>query len=153
MADASTVEGRPKKAVKRKRACLVLSTEEKESQIKSLNEEIQGLFRYFHEMITSQRLSVDLTTCGGSLNASVAALMEESSLPLSKLVEEIHLKLKETENVVLTSVAVKSAVVSIGQRVMYGVPNVDVDVLEDHTQACLWCWEVITLQVIFIHCY
>ncbi|KAJ0014074.1 hypothetical protein Pint_19545 [Pistacia integerrima] len=141
MGDTGTVEDRPKKAVKRKRACLVLTTEEKDSQIKSLDEELQSLFRYYHEMITSQRLSFDLTACGGSLNASVAALMEESSLPLSKLVEEIHMKLKENENVGLTSAAVKSAVVCVGQRVMYGVPNVDADVLEDHTQACLWCWE------------
>ncbi|XP_031271979.1 chromatin assembly factor 1 subunit FAS1-like [Pistacia vera] len=58
-----------------------------------------------------------------------------------ELVEEIHMKVKENENVGLTLAAVKSAVVCVGHRVMYGFPNVDADVLEDHTQACLWCWE------------
>ena len=28
---------------------------------------------------------------------------------------------------------------------MYGVPNVDADILEDETHSCLWCWEVFIL--------
>lgn len=32
----------------------------------------------------------------------------------------------------------KSGVLFVGQRVTYNVPNVDVDVLEDHAESCLW---------------
>lgn len=67
--------------------------------------------------------------------------MEEISLPLSKLVDEIFAKLKEKMESA-TMASVKSAVVSVGQRVSYGVPNADADVLEDDTESCLWCWEV-----------
>ena len=28
---------------------------------------------------------------------------------------------------------------------MYGVPNVDADILEDETHSCLWCWGVFIL--------
>lgn len=142
MADSVTmtgnVEDRPKKAVKRKRAWSATTREDKEGQIRELNEEMKALFRFYKEMITNQRLNFDLSECGGSLNGMVAALIEESEWPLSKLVEEIHMKLKENASVA----AVKNAVLFVGQRVRYGVPNADADVLEDHSEASLWCWEV-----------
>lgn len=146
MADTATmtsVEDRPSKTVKRKRAWSALAGEDKESQIRGLNEEMKGLFGYYKEIITNQGLTIDLSECAGSLNGMVAALMEESELPLTKLVEEIHVKLKENGNEKLGAslAAVKSAVLFVGQRVMYGVSNADADILEDDAEASLWCWE------------
>lgn len=121
-----------------------LTSEEKEIQISSLNQELKGLFEYFREVMNQNKKS-DLFSgfneCP-SVNSMVALLMEEMSLPLSKLVDEIYSKLKEKIETV-TMVAVKSAVVSVGQRVSYGVINANADVLEDDTESCLWCWEVI----------
>ncbi|CAD5316359.1 unnamed protein product [Arabidopsis thaliana] len=141
----------PKKLNKRKReptAIENLTSEEKESQISSLNLEMKGLFDYFREVMDKSKrtdLFSGFSECS-SLNSMVALLMEEMSLPLSKLVDEIYLKLKEkTESV--TMVAVKSAVVSVGQRVSYGVLNVDADVLEDDSESCLWCWETRDLKI------
>jgi len=137
----------PKKPNKRKReptAIENLTSEEKESQISSLNLEMKGLFDYFREVMDKSKrtdLFSGFSECS-SLNSMVALLMEEMSLPLSKLVDEIYLNLKEKIESV-TMVAVKSAVVSVGQRVSYGVLNVDADVLEDDSESCLWCWEVI----------
>ncbi|KAL9450279.1 hypothetical protein AB3S75_012086 [Citrus x aurantiifolia] len=146
MADTATmsnVEDRPSKTLKRKRAWSALTGEDKESRIRGLNEEMKGLFGYYKEMITNQRLTIDLSECAGSLNGMVAALMEESELPLTKLVEEIHVKLKEngSEKLGVGLAAVKSAVLFVGQRVMYGVSNADADILEDDAEASLWCWE------------
>ncbi|XP_024039648.1 chromatin assembly factor 1 subunit FAS1 isoform X2 [Citrus clementina] len=146
MADTATmsnVEDRPSKTLKRKRAWSALTGEDKESRIRRLNEEMKGLFGYYKEMITNQRLTIDLSECAGSLNGMVAALMEESELPLTKLVEEIHVKLKEngSEKLGVGLAAVKSAVLFVGQRVMYGVSNADTDILEDDAEASLWCWE------------
>lgn len=146
MADTATmsnVEDRPSKTLKRKRAWPALTGEDKESRIRRFNEEVKWLFGYYKEMITNQRLTIDLSECAGSLNGMVAALMEESELPLTKLVEEIHVKLKEngSEKLGVGLAAVKSAVLFVGQRVMYGVSNADADILEDDAEASLWCWE------------
>ncbi|CAJ2645587.1 unnamed protein product [Trifolium pratense] len=123
------------------------SPEEKQAHIETLEQELEGLFRYYR-VVMSQKVVVDLKQCGGSRNAVVAALMEESELPLSKLVDEIHGKLNsEVANggIVLAeavnSALVKSSVLIVGQRMMYGVPNADADILEDHSDSCLWCWE------------
>nr|BAU36825.1 chromatin assembly factor-1 (CAF-1) p150 subunit [Rorippa aquatica] len=125
-----------------------LSSEEKEIQISSLNQEMKGLFEYFREVMNQNKKS-DLISgfsdCS-SLNSMVALLMEEMILPLSKLVDEIYTKLKEKIETV-TMVAVKSAVVSVGQRVSYGLINADADVLEDDTESCLWCWETRDLKM------
>lgn len=133
-------------AKKRKRepaAIENLSPEEKDAQIQSLRLEMEGLFAYFRQTIV-QTQTPDLTDCSSSsVNSSVALLMEETSLPLSKLVDEIFSKLKEKIGSV-TMASVKTAVVSVGQRVSYGVPNADADVLEDENESCLWCWEVVT---------
>lgn len=140
-----------KKPNKRKRepaAIENLTTEEKEAQISSLNREMKGLFEYFREVMDENKrtdLFSRFSDCS-SVNLMVALLMEEMSLPLSKLVDEIFLRLKEKIESV-TLVAVKSAVVSVGQRVSYGVLNADADVLEDDTESCLWCWEVICYSI------
>lgn len=54
--------------------------------------------------------------------------------------DEIYEKLKLKEGVTLASV--RSSVLFVGQRSMYGIGNADADVLEDDTESCLWCWEV-----------
>lgn len=149
-------QDQPKKLNKRKRepaAIENLSSEEKEAQISSLKQETDGLFEYFREMI-GQTQTTDLflgLSDFSSVNSMVALLMEEMSVPLSKLVDEIFVKLKEKMETV-TIAAVKSAVVSVGQRVSYGVPNADADVLEDDTESCLWCWEV-KLYAFFFYSY
>ncbi|CAH2065585.1 unnamed protein product [Thlaspi arvense] len=141
----------PKKPNKRKRESAAienLSSEEKEAQISSLKQEMKGLFEYFRETM-GQPQTTDLFSGSSdfsSVNSMVALLMEEMSLPLSKLVDEIFSKLKES-NESVTMASVKSAVVSVGQRVSYGVPNADADVLEDDTESCLWCWETRDLKM------
>lgn len=131
---------RPRKPQKRKRASLVPdppNPEEKAAQIEALREELDGLFKYYKEVM-DKRVYIDLAVCNSS-NAVVAALMEESALPLSKLVEDIYEKLKGNG---VTLASVKSTVLFVGQRVTYGVPNAEADVLEDESDAGLWCWEV-----------
>ncbi|XP_061368570.1 chromatin assembly factor 1 subunit FAS1 [Gastrolobium bilobum] len=130
------------------------SAEEKQAHIEGLEKELVELFGYYKEMM-DQKVSIELSQCGGSRNAVVAALMEESDLPLSRLVDEIHDDLnKEVANgtVVLaepvTHALVKSSVLIVGQRMMYGVPNADADMLEDHSESCLWCWETRDVKLI-----
>ena len=133
-------QDRPRKTQKRKRASLAQEPpkpEEKAAQIEALSAELDGLFSYYKEL-KEKRVVFDLGMCG-SINAVVAASMEESELSLSKLVEEIYEKVKGSG---VTVASVKSSVLFVGQRVMYGVPNAEADVLEDESEACLWCWEV-----------
>ncbi|XP_027353109.1 chromatin assembly factor 1 subunit FAS1 isoform X2 [Abrus precatorius] len=125
----------------------IKSAEEKYALIQTLMKELDGLFKYYKEVM-AQKVCVELSHCGGSRNAVVAALMEESDLPLTRLVEAIHDKLNsEVGNgaIVLaepvTYASVKSSVLFVGQRMVYGVPNADADILEDHADSCLWCWE------------
>jgi chromatin assembly factor 1 subunit A len=134
---------------KRKKDVNSRTPEEKQAQIETLEKELEGLFAYYRGVL-AQKVVIDLKQCGGSRNVVVAALMEESELPLSKLVDEIYEKLNcEVANggIVLAegvnSALVKSSVLFAGQRMMYGIPNADADILEDHSDSCLWCWEVI----------
>ncbi|XVE90692.1 hypothetical protein DITRI_Ditri20bG0097300 [Diplodiscus trichospermus] len=141
-------QDQPKKTPKRKRAAWVsetLSAEEREGQIKGLKQEMEGLFGYYEEMMEQKSgfgmgCDMGLVESGCSLNSVVAVLMEESDLPLSKLVEAIHEKVKDMMGNV-TLAAVKSAVLSVGQRVKYGLGNEDADILEDDSHSSLWCWE------------
>ena len=43
----------------------------------------------------------------------------------------------------------KNSVLKVVQRVMHGVPNVEANVLEDQSQTCLWCWEVMAFPFFF----
>lgn len=135
----------PRKALKRKRASSVelesLTPEEKEARIDALTAEMDGLFRYYREVM-DRKLGLETLSGGcGSLNGQIACLMEESDLPLSTLVEQIYGTVKE-RNEGVTVAAVKSGLLFVGQRFLYGVPNPDADVLEDHSPSSLWCWEV-----------
>ncbi|XP_062178342.1 chromatin assembly factor 1 subunit FAS1 [Alnus glutinosa] len=139
-------QDRPRKPQKRKRASLAQvppKPEDKAAQIEALRVELDGLFRYYKEL-KEKRVVFDLGLCS-SVNAVVVALMEESELPLSKLVEEIHEKAKGSG---VTVASVKSSVLFVGQRVMYGVPNAEADVLEDESEACLWCWETRDMKLV-----
>lgn len=151
-------QDRPRKTQKRKRASL--APEEKEAQIESLKKELNGLFGYYEEVMGEKekekvKVGLDLKqSCRNSVNGVVAWLMEERELPLSKLVDEIYNEVKEkklNDGVweSLTVAAVKSSVLFVGQRVMYGVPNAHADVLEDQSHSCLWCWEVYQLLFFF----
>ncbi|KAK8546550.1 hypothetical protein V6N13_067759 [Hibiscus sabdariffa] len=137
-----------KRGQKRKRASWVsetLSGEQREAQIKGLEQEMEGLFGCYREMMEHRSgfgMGYDMASVdsGCALNSVVAVLMEESELPLSKLVDAIHEKVKDKMGNV-SSAAVKSAVLLVGQRVKYGLGNEEADVLEDDTHSSLWCWE------------
>ncbi|KAI3411718.1 uncharacterized protein J3R85_017677 [Psidium guajava] len=154
-ANGPTLASYPRETLKRKRGSRSLlnslSADERRDRIASLNAEIQGLFSYYREMM-DQKLALDLssTECG-STNGAIACCLEEADTPLSKLVEEVYGKLKESNAAGgggLTVASVKSGVVFVGQRVMYGVPNADADVLEDDCPSSLWCWETRELKLL-----
>lgn len=142
----SNGQGRSKNTRKRKRVAFLLenmSVHEKEAQIEAFQTELNGLFGYLKE-VKDEKVHIDLSECR-STNAVIAALMEESHLPLSSLIYEICDNLKKGNGLVtepVTYASVKTSVLFVGQRLMYGVPNPDADVLEDDSQSCFWCWEV-----------
>ncbi|CAH9072964.1 unnamed protein product [Cuscuta epithymum] len=136
--------------LKRKRASSValVRPEEREAKIKELREEMEGLFSFYKEGLKQGvNKHGENFTAGISMNSTIASLMEESSLPLTKLVDEIFAKINTApegikSNVELISkAAVKSAVILVGHRLFYGIPGTDADVLEDESESALWCWE------------
>nr|XP_043618513.1 chromatin assembly factor 1 subunit FAS1 [Erigeron canadensis] len=133
-----------KKSMKRKRSEFTMSEKEKEEKIRVLNEEIDGLIKYYNEGFNGKGFISDQDAGLGkgnvSSNSIIACLLEESNLPLSKLVESIFDKVKE-KNGEMTVASVKSSVILVGQRCFYGVQNLNADVLEDDSPSCLWCWE------------
>ncbi|TYI46446.1 hypothetical protein E1A91_D13G107800v1 [Gossypium mustelinum] len=137
-----------KKGKKRRRTSWYsenLSGEQREAQIKGLKQEMEGLFGFYKEMMEQKSglgmgYDMGLVESGCSLNSVVAILMEESDLPLSKLLEAIHEKVKDRMGNVSLA-AVKSAVLLVGQRVKYGLENEEADILEDDSHSSLWCWE------------
>ncbi|PON55384.1 Chromatin assembly factor 1 subunit A [Parasponia andersonii] len=144
------------KTQKRKRGSLVteklkLGKEEREAQIESLRKELDGLFGYYRQVMgEKEKVGLDPRQCRNVANAIVASLMEERDLPLSKLVDEIYSEVKKLNGAVsetLTVATVKTSVLFLGQRMMYGVPNADADVLEDESESCLWCWETRDLKL------
>ncbi|XP_030472285.1 chromatin assembly factor 1 subunit FAS1 [Syzygium oleosum] len=146
----------PRETLKRKRGSRSLlknlSAEERRDRIASLDAETRGLLSYYREMMGQQELALDLGSAEcGSTNGAIACCLEESASPLSKLVEEVCGKLKEGNaggGGGLTVASVKSGVVFVGQRVMYGVPNADADILEDDSPSSLWCWETRELKLL-----
>ncbi|KAL3650093.1 hypothetical protein CASFOL_006496 [Castilleja foliolosa] len=143
-----------KKQLKRKRLepCLFSpSPEEKQSKIVAYRNEIDSLIKFCKDLGLESRgeLFENLEKVGSSLNGVIACLMEESGLPLSKLVDEILEKVKGrngiSENV--SKASVKSTVLIIGQRLSYGVISPDADVLEDEDEFALWCWETRDLKL------
>ncbi|GAB2277152.1 hypothetical protein Dimus_011859 [Dionaea muscipula] len=134
-----------KKSLKRKRVKPVIeipTTEECEKRVRGLNEELQSLFRYYREMLSDSVVrESDFDSCSASnLNGMIAVLLEEKSASYSNLVNKVYEKVKGRDDKVAIA-SVKSSVLYVGQRVAYGVPNADTDVLEDETESSLWCWE------------
>lgn len=143
-------DGSVKKTMKRKRVCLVMdSPEEKAAKMDGLEVEMKGLVEYYKEVLEKKVVEVeDLKGLG--LNSVIACMMEESSLSLSKLVDVISDKISGSE-CSCSKVSVKSAVILVGQRMLYGIPDADVDVLEDESESALWCWEVkVSIFVIWV---
>ncbi|KAI4304179.1 hypothetical protein MLD38_039728 [Melastoma candidum] len=135
---------------KRKRSDSGIPPEEVRARASALREEMEGLLKYFREVMAegSGLGSGDGAT---SQKGAIACFMEESDLPLSKLVEVIHARLKEGNGMGKGDVpvaAVKGVVVAVGQRVAYGIPNPDADVLEDESPSCLWCWETREMKLL-----
>lgn len=134
---------------KRKRASSsslvqTLTTEDRAARVNALRVEMEGLFKYYKE-VSDDKINLDLSECGSS-NSAIAYLLEETTLSLSKLVDHIYEKMRARESgsasgFSTTVASVKSTVLFIGQRSLYGVPNADADILEDETESCLWCWE------------
>ncbi|KAK6137789.1 hypothetical protein DH2020_028469 [Rehmannia glutinosa] len=150
--------GHKKKQLKRKRVepCLFSpSSEEKHAKIVTFRNEINSLVKFCKDLASENRGALlenveKLGISPASLNAVIACLMEESDLPLSKLVDEIFEKVKGiTGNGDGVSKAnVKSIVILNGQRLCYGVINADADVLEDEAECALWCWETRDLKLL-----
>jgi chromatin assembly factor 1 subunit A len=136
------------KQLKRKRASSgpAIAAAEKEALVAGCRQELQGLFEYYKE-VSGHRMQLD---GGGNLssNAMIGCLLEESALGLSRLVDETFEKLKETEGVSVASV--RSSVLLIGQRMMYGQSSPDADVLEDESELSLWCWEVNPMLLVYM---
>ncbi|KAL6616531.1 hypothetical protein ACP70R_038801 [Stipagrostis hirtigluma subsp. patula] len=132
------------KQLKRKRASNgpAIATADKDALVAGCRQELEGLLQYYKE-VSGREMRLE----GGnmSINAMVGSLLEESSLGLTKLVEMIYEKLKGTEGVSVASV--RSSVLLIGQRMMYGKSSPDADVLEDDSESALWCWEIRDLRL------
>jgi chromatin assembly factor 1 subunit A len=136
------------KQLKRKRASNspVIASADKDALVARCRQELEGLFQFYKE-VCDRKMQLD----GGNLsvNGMVGCLLEESSLGLTKLVDEIYEKLRGLEGVSVASV--RSSVLLAGQRMMYGKSSPDADVLEDESESALWCWEVswVLLQIVF----
>lgn len=128
------------KPTKRKRvlADVNVISSDRDSLVTECRRELDSLFEYYKEL-ASRILNLEEGVFSSD-KSLIACLLEESSLPYSKLVEVIYEKLKGKEGVSLTSV--RGAILSIGERKQYGIENAEADVLEDESESCLWCWEV-----------
>ncbi|KAK8964526.1 Chromatin assembly factor 1 subunit FSM [Platanthera guangdongensis] len=121
----------------------------KQSLIKECQNELDGLFEFYKE-VSSYKLHLEEGEFP-SMNSAVACMLEESRLSFSALVDEIYNKMKAKDGSPgVTLASVRSAVLFVGQRMMYGIVNEDVDVLEDESEKCLWCWEVMVFKMLFL---
>ena len=139
---------------KRKRNHIIasdLDAEERCSLINQFQSEIDSLLYFFREdegkaeSNTESRPRSTLPML--KQRAEIASLVEGSSLPFSKLVTEIYGKLSTRvtdpeSSFSMTLCTLRGSILSIGERVMFGILNPDADVLEDDSERCLWCWEV-----------
>ncbi|KAH6757519.1 hypothetical protein C2S52_023387 [Perilla frutescens var. hirtella] len=149
--------GERKRPPKRKRleSCLYTpSPEEKQAKIVGFRNEIDSLVKYCKKLGSENRTGLlenfgKVENSSASVNGVVPCLMEESDLPLSKLVDEIFEKVnyRTGNGDGFSKASVKSAVLIIGQRMCYGVVSPDADVLEDEAERALWCWETRDLKL------
>ncbi|XP_042012775.1 chromatin assembly factor 1 subunit FAS1-like isoform X2 [Salvia splendens] len=146
---------RPRKRKRSEPCAFSPSPEENRKRIAGFRSEIDSLVKYCKSLVWENR-GVLLENLGKSRNSSayvngvIACVMEESDLPLSKLVDEIFEKLRDREGNGggLSKAGVMSAVLMIGQRSFYGVLGADADVLEDEAECALWCWETRDLKLL-----
>ncbi|KAK9750020.1 hypothetical protein RND81_02G167100 [Saponaria officinalis] len=90
-----------KKSAKRKREQQKLVTpEERESRLKTLNEELCSLIKYFNDVLSvNVSLGLDnfseisVSGSNASLNAVIATMLEEKTCSYSKLAGEINEKI------------------------------------------------------------
>ncbi|KAG7029915.1 Chromatin assembly factor 1 subunit FAS1, partial [Cucurbita argyrosperma subsp. argyrosperma] len=73
-----------------------LEKAEREARIEVLQKEMDSLFKYYDE-VKSQKVDIDLDQCSSPISI-VFALMEESELPLSMLLDEIYEKMKKIKD-------------------------------------------------------
>ncbi|WVZ05693.1 hypothetical protein V8G54_019039 [Vigna mungo] len=128
----------------------------KDKSLETLEKELDAFFRYYKKAM-AEKVYIELSQCGGSRNAVIAVLLEESDLPLSKLVGEIYDRLNRevgsgaivlAEPEPVSYATVKTIVLLEGHRVTYGLPNADANISEDYTESCLWCWETKNLELL-----
>ncbi|CAI9759280.1 unnamed protein product [Fraxinus pennsylvanica] len=146
-----------KKASKRKRgdqSVCTASPEDKEAKINGFREEINSLIKFCKDLVLEQRRALldnveKIGISSASLNGVIACLMEESELPLSKLVDDIYEKVtgKTGNGDSVSKASVKNSVLLVGQRLCYGVSNADTDILEDESESALWYWETRDLKL------
>ncbi|KAH7685087.1 Chromatin assembly factor 1 subunit A protein [Dioscorea alata] len=131
--------------LKRKRVSIEgnLAAEDMESLGRQCRRELDDLFEYYKEFSAIQ---MNLEAEVSSNNHMIACLLEESNLSFSKLVEEIYEKLKGREGITLASV--KTSILYVGQRMIYGISKNEADVLEDTSDSCLWCWETRDMKLL-----
>ncbi|CAI9772390.1 unnamed protein product [Fraxinus pennsylvanica] len=147
-----------RKALKRKRVdpyVYTTSPEEKQAKINGFREEINSLIKFCKDLVLERREALlenveKIGISSASLNGVIACLMEESELPLSKLVDDIFEKVKGKigNGDSVSKASVKNSVLLVGQRLCYGVPNADADILEDESESALWYWETRDLKLI-----
>ncbi|KAJ1700614.1 hypothetical protein LUZ63_000393 [Rhynchospora breviuscula] len=138
----TVTEKAPQKKLKRKRQSLSLNLlNNKEALILEHQRELEGLFAFYKE-VSGLVVHLDYPV---NTNSFIAGFLEERAVSFSKLAGEIFEKFKDKEGMSLASV--KSSVLLLGQRVMYGTSKADADVLEDESDSCLWCWELFPLSV------
>ncbi|GMP66957.1 hypothetical protein CsSME_00027102 [Camellia sinensis var. sinensis] len=69
-----------------------LTIEEREARVNALGVETKGLFKYYKE-ISDDKINLDLNECGSS-NSAIAYLLKETTLSLSKLIDQIYEKIR-----------------------------------------------------------
>lgn len=128
---------RTKKQQKRKRTSTELDLVDKEAASAEWQREIDALFDYYKE-VSGYQLKPEEIGCSTN-NSIIACLLEESSLPYAKLVDEIYERMELHDGG--TEFSVSSSVLKIGERFSYGISDMSGNVLADESESSLWCWE------------
>uniref|UniRef100_A0A0E0Q6J4 Chromatin assembly factor 1 subunit p150 C-terminal domain-containing protein n=1 Tax=Oryza rufipogon TaxID=4529 RepID=A0A0E0Q6J4_ORYRU len=136
---ASRIPDVSKKQPKRKRTLV-----DEEVASAGLQGEIDALFDYYKE-VSGYQLKPEEIGCSTN-DSIVACLLEESSLPYDKLVDEIYRRMELRDGV--TKSFISSAVNNIGQRMSYGISDIHDQVLVDESKSKLWCWETRDLKLL-----
>ncbi|XP_057784473.1 chromatin assembly factor 1 subunit FAS1-like [Salvia miltiorrhiza] len=131
------------------------SPEVKQAKIVGFRNEIDSLVKYCKNLVSENKGVLlesleKFENSSASVNSVIACLMEESDLPLSKLVDEVFEKVRDRKGncTALSKASVKNAVLIMGQRLCYGVVGADADVLEDEAERALWYWETRDLKLL-----